>query len=124
MSPLPDPLTADDAFFGALTAADAETLATLLADDFMIIDVMRGAEADRESFLEVVGSGAVVFDAIEPAERRVRLRAGTAVVTGRTAMSGSFGGAPFSAASRYTHVFVDEGAGWRLLAAQGTPISE
>jgi len=124
MSPSSDPLTADDAFFGALTAADAETLGALLADDFMIIDVMRGAEADRASFLEVVGSGTVVFDAIEPTERRVRLRGGTAVVTGRTSMSGSFAGSPFSAASRYTHVFVDDGAGWRLMAAQGTPISE
>jgi hypothetical protein len=44
------------------------------------------------------------------------------VVVGRTAMRGSFQGAEFVAASRYTHVYVDDG-GWRLASAQGTPIS-
>jgi ketosteroid isomerase-like protein len=119
-----DPLAADDAFFAALLAADAVALDALLGDDFAIIDVMRGAEADKAAFVAVVGGGEVAFDRIEPAERRVRLYDGTAVVTGRTAMSGSFAGAPFSAASRYTHVFVDAGDGWRLIAAQGTQIVE
>ena len=119
-----DPLAADDAFFGALVAADGTALDALLADDFAIIDVMRGAEADKAAFVAVVGGGQVVFDSIEPAERRVRAYDKTAVITGRTAMSGSFAGAPFSAASRYTHVFVDRGGGWRLVAAQGTQIVE
>jgi ketosteroid isomerase-like protein len=119
-----DPLAADDAFFAALIAADGEALGALLGDDFAIIDVMRGAESDKSAFVAVVGGGEVAFDNIEPAERRVRRYDGTAVITGRTSMSGSFGGAPFSAASRYTHVFVDAGAGWRLVAAQGTEIIE
>jgi hypothetical protein len=37
-------------------------------------------------------------------------------------MSGSFDGASFTASSRYTHVLVEGGAGWRLVAAQGTQI--
>jgi len=119
-----DPVAADDAFFAALVAADGTALDALLADDFAIIDVMRGAEADRAAFLAVVGGGEVSFDSIEPADRRVRLHDGTGVVTGRTAMSGSFGGAPFSAASRYTHVFVRQRGAWRLVAAQGTQIVE
>jgi ketosteroid isomerase-like protein len=119
-----DPLAADDAFFRALVAADGAALDALLADDFAIIDVMRGAEADKAAFVAVVGGGQVVFDSIEPADRRVRLYDRTAVITGRTSMSGSFAGAPFSAASRYTHVFVDHGGEWRLVAAQGTQISE
>jgi ketosteroid isomerase-like protein len=119
-----DPVAADDAFFAALVAADGTALDALLADDFAIIDVMRGAEADKAAFVAVLGDGQVVFDSIEPADRRVRVYAGTAVITGRTSMSGSFAGAPFSAASRYTHVFVDQDDRWRLVAAQGTQIVE
>ena len=119
-----DPVAADDAFFDALITADGAALDVLLADDFAIIDVMRGAEADKATFLGVVGGAQVVFDSIEPADRRVRLYGGTAVITGRTSMRGSFAGAPFSAASRYTHVFVDQGGRWRLVAAQGTQIVE
>ena len=118
------PAAADDAFFEALITVDGAALDALLADDFAIIDVMRGAEADKAAFLGVIGAGEVAFDRIEPADRRVRLYGGTAVITGRTSMSGSFAGAPFSAASRYTHVFVDQGDGWRLVAAQGTQIVE
>jgi hypothetical protein len=119
-----DPVATDDAFFDALISADDTALDVLLADDFAIIDVMRGAEADKAAFVAVLGDGQVVFDSIEPADRRVRVYAGTAVITGRTSMSGSFAGAPFSAASRYTHVFVDQDDRWRLVAAQGTQIVE
>jgi hypothetical protein len=119
-----DPVAADDAFFDALITADGAALDALLAGDFAIIDVMRGAEADKAAFVAVVRGGEVAFDSIEPAERRVRLYDTTAVITGRTSMSGSFAGAPFEAASRYTHVFVDQGHGWRLVAAQGTQIVE
>lgn len=119
-----DPLAADDAFFTALVSADAVALDALLADDFAIVDVMRGGVTDKAAFVAAAGEGQVVFDTIEPAERRVRLYDGTAVITGRTAMSGSFAGAPFSAASRYTHVFADQEGRWRLVAAQGTQIVE
>jgi hypothetical protein len=47
-----------------------------------------------------------------------------AVVNGRTEMSGNVAGAPFAARSRHTHVFVEEGERWRLVAAQGTQIAE
>jgi ketosteroid isomerase-like protein len=118
-----DPLAAEREFFTALVEARPEALDRVLADDFVLIDVMRGAEVTKAALLAVIGSGQLRFEVIEPAEQRVRLYPATAVVTGRTRMSGRFGGALFAALSRYTHVYVEQQGRWRLVAAQGTPIA-
>jgi len=52
----------------------------------------------------------------------VRVYQTTAVITGRTEMSGQFGETPFATKSRYTHVYVEQQGRWRLVAAQGTKI--
>src|SRR6266566_3230941 len=118
-----DPLSADDQFFAALLGVNRDALDRLLAPDFLLIDVMTGSEIPRAPFLDLVGSGQLVFDAIDPADRTVRRYQDVAVITGRTHMRGRFGGAPFAASSRYTHVFLERKSRWRLVAAQGTPIT-
>lgn len=118
-----DALATDREFFTALLEPSVEDLDRILTDDFVLIDVMSGSEMSRAVLLELVGSGQLDFHAIEPAETRVRLYGATAVVTGRTEMSGRFDGTPFRARSRYTHVFVEQSWRWRLAAAQGTPIA-
>jgi ketosteroid isomerase-like protein len=123
MSDEVDVLTAERAFFTALVEGDVEALDQILADDFLLIDVMRGAEVPKSALLAVIGSGQLRFDAIEPMGSRVRLYPATAVVIGRTEMRGRFEGTPFSASSRYTHVFVEQQGRWRLVAAQGTQIA-
>jgi ketosteroid isomerase-like protein len=118
-----DPLAAEREFFGALVQAQPEALDRVLADDFLLIDVMRGSEITRAALLAAIGSGQLRFEVIEPAEQRVRRYGATAVVTGRTRMSGRFEGTPFAAHSRYTHVYVEQQGRWSLVAAQGTPIA-
>jgi arsenate reductase (thioredoxin) len=118
-----DPLAVDRRFFSALIAADVKSLDRLLADDFILIDVMRGAEVTKEAFLAVLGTGQIRFEAIEPAENRVRRYQTTAIVTGRTRMNGRFGDTPWAASSRYTHVYVQQQGPWRMVSAQGTPIA-
>ena len=117
------PEAVEQEFFTGLIDADVETLARVLADDFLLIDVMTGSEVPRAALLEVVEGGQVRFERIDRVEYRVRVYGGTAVITGRTEMNGLFGGQPFRASSRYTHVFVDEGERWRMVAAQGTQIA-
>jgi ketosteroid isomerase-like protein len=118
------PLAAERQFFAALVAAGVAELDRVLADDFVLIDVMRGGEIDKPSLLAVVGSGQLRFLTIEPGEARVRRYQGTAVITGRTRMTGRFEDTPWEVASRYTHVFVEQDDGrWRLVAAQGTQIA-
>jgi ketosteroid isomerase-like protein len=117
-----EPLNADRQFFAALLAGDASALDRLLADDFMIIDVMSGSEHPKAAFIEAIEQRQVQFEAITPSEVRVRLYPGTALVTGRTEMRGRFGETPFTTKSRYTHVYVLKDGSWRLVGAQGTPI--
>lgn len=117
-----NPLAADDRFFAALLAADRARLAGYLTEDFLLIDVMTGSEVPANSFLDLVGSGLLVFESIEPAERQVRRYQDTAVVTGRTQMRGRYDGTAFVISSRYTHVFVKQDERWLLASGQGTPI--
>lgn len=122
---MPDePADADRRFFSALLAGNLGALDDLLTPDFLMIDIARGSEVAKEAFLGAMRTGQVSFEKIEPAETRVRVHGTTAIVTGRTAMSGEMAGEPFSVKSRYTHVFVVEDGRWRLVAAQGTPIAE
>jgi hypothetical protein len=109
-------------FFSSLILSDHIALDRILTDDFVLIDVLRGAEIDKTTLLEVVRSGQLKFETIEPSEVRLRLYSATAIVTGRTQMYGRFGDVPFTAHSRYTHVYIQQEAQWYLASAQGTPI--
>ena len=119
---LAEPLATEDAFFRALEQGDAARLQSLLTDDFLIVDVMRGGTAGRAEFLGPLASGDLKFERVELVERAVRHYGAVAVVVGRTAMTGAFAGQTFTAASRYTHVFVQSNGTWQLASAQGTQI--
>jgi ketosteroid isomerase-like protein len=119
----PDPVATDREFFASLIGRDMAALERILAADFLLIDVVTGSEVPRDVFLDLVGSGQLGFDAIDPAGTRVRRYGTTAVVTGRTEMKGRFDGTPFTSSSRYTHVFVEQEGRWRLVSAQGTQIA-
>jgi ketosteroid isomerase-like protein len=125
----PDPTAAseaelaEDQFFDALVAADVERLDGLLAEDFLIVDVMSGGVADRTALIAALGDGLLEFQRVNLVERATRRYGDTAIIVGRTEMAGSFQGASFTTASRYTHVLVhDRDGGWRLASAQGTSI--
>ena len=96
-----DPLQIDRQFFMSLLDSDIEGLDSLLDDDFILIDVMRGDEITKSSLLEVLRSGQLRFTTIEPAESHVRLYDGTAIITGRTQMKARFGEIALSVHSRY-----------------------
>ena len=117
------PDVVDQEFFTALVKADVAALDQILADDFVLIDVMTGSEVPKSALLDVVRAGQLRFDQIDRIEARLRVYGPTGLVTGRTEMSGSFAGQSFSASSRYTHVFVEQEGRWRMVAAQGTQIA-
>ena len=117
------PLQAEQQFFASLTRADVKGLDSILGEDFLLIDVMTGSEITKSALLAVLGSGQLKFDTIDQFEPRLRIYGETAVVTGRTQMSGRFDEKPFTASSRYTHVYVRTDSQWQLVSAQGTPIN-
>ena len=110
-------------FFASLIRADVQTLDSILAEDFLLIDVMTGSEITKSALLAVLGSGQLKFEAIEQIESKLRTYGKTVVVTGRTRMSGRFDERPFTASSRYTHVYVKAEPQWRMVSAQGTQIT-
>ena len=118
-----DPLEAERQFFSSLISGDVEALDRILGDDFLLIDVMTSSEVKKPDLLAVLRSGQLKFEVIEPVESQVRHYGATAVITGRTQMSGRFGETPFTVSSRYTHVFVKDQDQWRLVSAQGTQIA-
>jgi ketosteroid isomerase-like protein len=113
----------DESFFAALLAADLDLLGTILAGDFVIIDVLSGQVARREELLGAISSGQLRFTEVTryAGERSVRLRDSAAVVAGRTQMVMRYRGNEVTAQSRYTHVYTRDSGQWRLLSAQGTP---
>ena len=115
---------ADDQFFEALRAADADALDGRLADDFVLVDVFAGAVADRDAFIASVASGLLAFSDVEVRERTARRYGEVAVIVGSTRMAGSFDDSRFEVASRYTHVLRrTDGGYWQLVNAQGTRIA-
>jgi Domain of unknown function (DUF4440) len=116
-----DVLSTERAFFDALIGAKADDLDGLLTDDFSLAD-LSGGLMSKMTLTEGLRSGGLQFDATEPAETAIRFYDSTAIVTGRTQMRGRLDGTPFSAPSRYTHVYVERQGKLFLAAAQGTLI--
>lgn len=117
-----DPLTAERRFFDALLEANSASLEALLAEDFILVDVMGGSEITKAALLEAIGSGQLKFESIERLEQRLRKYGELAVTVGVTRMRGRFAESPFAAHSRYTHVFSRSDGRWRMVSAQGTQI--
>ncbi len=114
---------ADRGFFEALTKSDLPALESLLADDFVLVDVMSGGEIGKSALLDVIRSGRLKFESIESADTRARIYGSTGIVNGRTHMQMRFEGATVAVNSRYTHVFSNENGRWRMVSAQGTQIA-
>src|ERR1051326_475916 len=124
MSAESEVLAAERQFFASLIAADGPALDRLLADDFVLIDVIRGAEVSKPDLVGALGSGQVRFEGIEATDARVRIYGDAGVGTGRTQTRMRVGPESAAVRSRYTHVFVRQGNGWRFVSAQGTQIAE
>jgi ketosteroid isomerase-like protein len=118
---------ADLAFFGGLLDSDIAALKSLLADQFLIVDVASASVHTRAGFLAAICSRAVSFLEIKTFPDEVEIRVigpGVGIVIGRTAMTLSDAeNAIIEVASRYTHVFQLGGERWRLVSAQGTPMT-
>jgi len=119
-------LAAEEAFFAGLLAGDATALEQVLAEDFILVDVLNGDVVPRAGLLEALRAGDLVFMSVarDEADVLIRHRSGLAVVIGRTHMVMRYLGVQTGTGSRYTHMYVHDGRCWRLLTAQGTALSD
>jgi ketosteroid isomerase-like protein len=110
-------------FFKSLTNSDVDKLRQVLADDMILIDVMSGSEVSGWELVEVLRSKTLRFSSIDRIDFKIRNYRNVAIITGQTMMTGAYQGQEFKINSRYTHVFVKVDDSWRMVSAQGTPIT-
>ena len=117
------PEEVENSFFESLIGSDAAKLRKIVSDDVVLIDVMNGSEVSGPELAEILRSRQLRFSSIDRIGFKVRTYGAVAVITGQTVMAGAYQGQQFTINSAYTHVFVKEKASWRLVSAQGTPIT-
>ena len=117
-----NPEEIEQEFFKALIEADQEALDRILADDFLLIDVMTGSEVSKAELLDIVVARGFRFEEINRIDFRVRVYGTVTIITGQTEIIGDSNGRRFEVDSRYTHVFEEQLGRWRMVTAQGTQI--
>src|SRR5262245_61099857 len=93
-----NPDGAEQEFFAALIEADRDR--AVIANDFLLIDVMTCSEVSKAALLEIVAARELRFKQLNRIDFRVRVYAAMAVITGQTKMIGGFDGQPFEVDSR------------------------
>jgi ketosteroid isomerase-like protein len=104
----------EHAFTAAIVTNDAQAVAEVTADDWVIID-SDGNVIDRGRFLEVIRSGALTHRSMRSEDVRIRLYGDAAVLTALTSTEGAYMGQPFTNIERTTDVFTRPDGRWRCV---------
>lgn len=110
-------------FAKAMIRNDAEAIARFLADDWIIIDP-DGGIIDKARFLGVIQSGALIHEAMDSGDLRVRIYGDTATVTALTATKGKYMGQEFTTQERASDVFVKGNGRWQCVLSQLTRVTK
>jgi hypothetical protein len=100
----------------AMLASNVNVLDALLADDLTFVDAT-GKVWSKADDLNGHRYGVQRIDRLEIEEQAVRVYDKSAVTLTRAALSGQFGGVPFSGSLRYTRTWVETASGWKIVAA-------
>lgn len=107
----------------AIVRKDRTAIAANMSEDFRQIG-SSGEVETRESFLRDLTSDELVIDPYTVEEFEVRLYGDTALLSGRTRMTGRFAGKPFRTHYRYIDVYVRVNGVWRVCSVQTTRVAE
>lgn len=117
---------AEQVWVQSLTTADARLLATLIDDPFTFIGPDAQVE-DRKAYLagyEGMTEAGIAVQGIDLSELDFRVLGEVGIVTGRVAARVTMQGTPIVENVRFTRVYRRTGAGWRMVAGQGTRIPQ
>ncbi|WP_342114325.1 nuclear transport factor 2 family protein [Pseudoduganella sp. OTU4001] len=112
-----------DAWDKAIINKDRAAIAANMAEDFRQISGTGGV-AGKAAFLEFITSPKLVIHPYGVEDLDVRFYGEVALVSGRTRMTGSYDGKPFSSHYRYVDVYVRKDGQWRVASVQITPVQE
>jgi len=112
-----------DAWDQAIIKKDRAAIESNMAADFRQIDG-RGNVETKTSFVEGLVSPDLVIDPYTVEDFEVRVYGDTALLSGRTRMTGKYEGQPFKSHYRYIDVYVKRGGAWKIVSVQISRIPE
>ena len=107
----------------AVIKQDVAFLDRVWSDEFTYGGV-RGEFKTKAEVLAEIKSGTLKFEMLRFEDVKVRLYGNSAVVTGQAITKGRGPLGEISGQYRYTRVWVKQQGAWRLVAFQGTPITQ
>jgi len=106
-----------DAWDKAIVRKDRAAIEANMAEDFRQIDGAGNVET-KQSFVDDLVSPQLVIDPYVVEDFDVRLYGDTALLSGRTRMTGKYDGKPFASHYRYIDIYVKRGGRWQIVSVQ------
>src|SRR5690349_17376649 len=108
-----------DAWDKAIVAKNRPAIEGNMAPDFRGIDGA-GTVENKTVFVEGLMDPKLTIDPYTVEDFDVRLLGDTALLSGRTRMTGRFDGKPFTSHYRYIDIYVKRGGAWKIVSVQIT----
>jgi ketosteroid isomerase-like protein len=103
----------------AIVKKDRAAVAANMADDFRNIDAA-GTVAGKAAFVDGLMDPKLEIDPYTVEDFDVRVLGDTALLCGRTRMTGRYDGKPFTSHYRYIDIYVKRNAAWKIVSVQIT----
>jgi ketosteroid isomerase-like protein len=110
-----------DAWDQAIIRKDEAAIAGNMAEDFRQIDGYGNLETKR-SFVAGILDAKLTIDPYTVEDFEIRLYGDTALLSGRTHMTGRFDGKAFESNYRYIDIYVRRGGQWKIVSVQITKL--
>ena len=107
----------------AILAKDRAAIEANMADDFRQIDA-RGNVEPKAGFVDDLVSPDLQLDPYTVEDFEVRVYGDTALLSGRTRMTGRYQGRAFNAHYRYIDIYVRRGGAWKIVSVQISPMPD
>jgi ketosteroid isomerase-like protein len=123
-APSPDVATLtklSDDWDKAIVRKDEKAIAGNMAEDFRQIDGYGNLET-KQSFVAGILDPKLTIDPYTVEDFEVRLYGDTALLSGRTLMTGKYDGKPFTSNYRYIDIYVRRGGVWKIVSVQITKL--
>lgn len=111
-----------DTWDKAIVAKDRAAIVASMCDDFRQIGPS-GEVENRESFVRDLMSAELQIDPYTVEDFEIRFHGEVALLSGRTRMTGSYAGTPFTSHYRYIDVYVRSAGQWKVCSVQATRIT-
>jgi ketosteroid isomerase-like protein len=112
-----------DAWDKAIVKKDRAAVEANMAGDFRSIDGA-GTVEDKKTFVEGLLDARLTIDPYTVEDFDVRIFGDTALLSGRTRMTGRFDGKPFTSHYRYIDIYVKRDGRWQIVSVQITRLAD